>query len=229
MPYNHVKEFGERLIMSYTINTGKFESNFKAYEKELQKGLGNILKSVASEYADKASKYVPPRINGAWKKTIPTKLYKRGVYPLSALIKKDKRNAKEFGEKLKEGFRFLIVGRLHGKPHRWYAKTLRNTAQYRRIYNRGLFKAMFGANLASIGAVMPDVFGKLLSKSPNLLKHTKLNKVSLQTGDTAQVNIGNMAFDNDKFSRQSKYQGEKAGKRILKKEFEQFNKKVYKI
>ena len=215
--------------MSYTINTGEFQSNFKRYEKQLRSGLGNVLKKVASEYADKASKYVPPRVNGQWKKSIPTKLYKRGVYPLSALVKKDKTNAKEYGAKLRQGYRFVVIGKLQGKAHRWYAKSLRNTAKYRRIHNRGLFKAMFGLNLGAIGAGVPQIFKSLVSKSPNLARHTQLNKVSLQTGEVAKVKIGNTVFGNDSFAREAIYQGDKAGKRVLKKQFQEFNKRIYKV
>lgn len=215
--------------MSYVVNTSKFKKNMRQYEKEVQAGLSGVMKKAASSYAVKASQYVPPRANGKWSKNIPAAMYKRKIYPLSALVKKDAKNRKEYAEKLRQGFRFVVPGKLHGKPHKWFATTLRNAKKHIRIYNRGLFKVMFGVNLQSIGEAVPPIFQRLLSKSPNLSGHINLNELQLKTGDEISVKISNKAFGNQSFARQAVYQGDKAAKKTIKKEFEQLNKRVYNV
>lgn len=205
--------------MSYTLETGKFEAGMEAYEKSLKAECRNILKKSSVAYGERAAKYVPPRVNGGWSKNIPAKLYKRQfVAPISRLIRKDGRNRALFKEKLRQGYRFAIKGLLRGKTHWWFTTTLRKTRQYVRIFNRGLFKFLFGANFGSIGEVTPLFFQRLLQKSPNLAKHVKGHVLELKAkNDTESIRIVNDAFDNDAFSRESKYQGEKAARKTMKK------------
>ena len=211
--------------MSYTLDTKKFEAGMEAYEKSLKAECKNILKKSSVSYGERAAKYVPPRVNGGWSKNIPAKLYKRQfVAPISALIKKDGRNRALFKEKLRQGYRFAIKGLLRGKTHWWFTTTLRKTREYVRIFNRGLFKFLLGANYSSIGEVTPLFFQRLLQKSPNLAKHVKEHVLELKTkNDTESIRIVNDAFNNDAFSRESKYQGERAARKTMKKMWKEWN------
>lgn len=211
--------------MSYTLETGKFEAGMEAYEKSLKAECKNILKKSSVSYGERAAKYVPPRVNGGWSKNIPAKLYKRQfVAPISRLIRKDGRNRELFKEKLRQGYRFAIKGLLRGKTHWWFTTTLRKTREYVRIFNRGLFKFLFGANFGSIGEVTPLFFQRLLQKSPNLAKHVKEHVLELKAkNDTESIRIVNNAFNNDAFSRESKYQGEKAARKTMKKMWKEWN------
>ena len=211
--------------MSYTLDTKHFEAGMEAYEKSLKSECKNILKKSSVAYGERAAKYVPPRVNGRWSKSIPAKLYKRQfVAPISRLIRKDGRNRALFKEKLRQGYRFAIKGLLRGKTHWWFTTTLRKTRQYVRIFNRGLFKFLFGANFGSIGEVTPLYFQRLLQKSPNLGKHVKEHVLELKAkNDTESIRIVNDAFNNDAFSRESKYQGEKAARKTMKKMWKEWN------
>lgn len=211
--------------MSYTLETGKFEAGMERYEKSLKAECKNILKKSSVSYGERAAKYVPPRVNGRWSKNIPAKLYKRQfVAPISKLIRKDGRNRELFKEKLRQGYRFAIKGLLRGKTHWWFTTTLRKTREYVRIFNRGLFKFLFGANFGSIGEVTPLFFQRLLQKSPNLGKHVKEHVLELKAkNDAESIRIVNNAFNNDAFSRESKYQGEKAARKTMKKMWQEWN------
>lgn len=212
--------------MSYEVDTKQFEDNMSRYERELRAEVSGILRKGAAAYANRAVRYVPPRRNGAWTRSIPAKDYKRNVLYLPSQVKRAAGSLKkEYIAKLREGYRFVVKGQLHGKVKRWYATTLRKARTFTRIFNRGLFKAMFGANLARIGVTPPGIFSKLLGKSPNLRKHVGLNAVSLVEGEEAKVSIANTAWDNDKFARESVYQGDRAAKSAMKKLWKEFEKK----
>jgi hypothetical protein len=213
--------------MSYTLDTRKFEENMEAYEQSLKAECRNILKKSSVVYGERAARYVPPMVNGKWSKSIPARLYKRDfVAPISALIKHDTRNRQLFRDKLREGYRFAVKGLLRGKVHWWFATTLRKSREYVRIFNRGLFKFLFGANFGSIGEQTPMFFQKLLAKSPNLGKHVKEHILELKTeNDAESIRIVNDAWGNQAFARESKYQGEKAAKQSMKKLWQEWNRK----
>jgi hypothetical protein len=217
--------------MSYTLETKKFEENMEAYEKSLKTECRNILKKSSVAYGERAARYVPPMVNGKWSKSIPAKLYKRQfVAPISALIKHDTRNRQLFHDKLREGYRFAIKGILRGKVHWWFATTLRKSREYVRIFNRGLFKFLFGANFGSIGEKTPAFFQRLLTKSPNLSKHAKEHILELKTkNDAESIRIVNDAWGNQAFARESKYQGEKAARQSMKKQWKEWNKNRVKV
>lgn len=218
-------------MMSYTLETKKFEQNMHDYEATLHNQCKTILKKSSVSYGETAARYVPPLVNGKWSKTIPAKMYKRDfVAPLSRLVKSDTTNRKLFSAKLREGYRFAVKGLLRGKVHWWFATTLRKTVQYTKIFNRGLFKFLFGANFQSIGEQTPTYFTKLLQKSPNLVKHIKEHILELKTEEKQEsIRIVNDAFNNDAFSRESKYRGEKAAKKEMKRLFTEWEKKKYEV
>lgn len=212
--------------MSHEVDTRSLEEGMKRFEAEAKAEAKRILKKASVAYGEGAVRYVPPRVNGSWSRSIPAKLYKRHfIIPLSKYVRSDKTNSKLFGEKLREGYRFGVKGQLHGKTHWWFATTLRKTVQYTRIFNRGLFKFLFGANFASIGEQTPPIFQKLLAKSPNLGKHKSLHIIELKTqGDDEGIRIVNNAFGNDAFARESRYRGDKAAQKTMNRMWKEFAK-----
>lgn len=211
--------------MSHTTDFSTLEANVQAYEGEIKAACRDIVRKSAVSYADGAARYVPPMVNGQWSRSIPAKLYKRKIYDLPSIIKVDTRNRKLFSAKLKEGYRFVVKGKLKGESHFWFATTLRKAATYTRIYNRGMFKFLFGGNLGSIGEEVPTFFQKLLKKSPNLAKHLDKNRFTLKSEqDSEGIKIGNDAWDNEAFARESIYRGEAKAKKTMKKMWKDFEK-----
>ena len=100
---------------------------------------------------------------------------------------------------------------------------MRKTREYVRIFNRGLFKYLYGSNFSSIGEVTPLFFQRLLQKSPNLGKHAKEHILELkEENDVQSIRIVNDAFDNQSFARESRYQGERAARNTMKKMWQEW-------
>lgn len=138
--------------------------------KQIEKDLPKITAKGATSYADNALKYVPPKKQGGWSKTIAKKDYTRPIYTIGELLQGHKVRKKFiplFIEMVKKGMKYAVEGRLHGKQHYWFAKTKGEAKRFTRIFNRGLLKVGFGANLAQD---MPKSIEKLLLNSPNLKK-----------------------------------------------------------
>lgn len=205
--------------MSYTMHTEGFEAGMAKYEAALKEEVQGILKRSSVVYGERAAKYVPPLVNGKWTKSIPAKMYKRDfVAPIWALVRSgDTRNRQMFVDRLREGYRFCVRGLLRGKVHWWFATTLRKARTYCRIFNRGLFKFLFGANFRSIGEPTPSYFTHLLNRSPNLAKHAHEHILEMKSENGAEsIRIVNDAWNNQAFARESKYQGEKAARTAMR-------------
>lgn len=185
-----------------------------------------VLGNSIVKFAETGSKFVPPKVAGQWKKTIPAKMYKRPIFYIPSLLKKDRRNQKQYVEKLRQGYKFVVIGYRNKKRYRWYATTLRNAKKYTRIKYRGLMKYLFGANIASLNQGVPSIFSNLLAKSPDMSNVKSLNKVKLQSKITnnevnAESSISNEMQGVEFYARESLYQGKKVLKRNFKKLLQQ--------
>lgn len=176
--------------------------------KAIADNLPKIIAKGATSYADNAQKYMPPKIGGTWSKTIPNKMYNRPITSIKDIF--DRINSKggkttgkgknhDFLSMLGQKFRrdkikFYVKGRLKNKTHYWFAKTKSAARKFTRIFNRGLLKVMFGANLAEN---KPKSIEKLLEKSPNLAKFaTSLNPINKINKDKiATITVTNQAND----------------------------------
>ena len=212
--------------MSHTVNYTSFERGMAEYSRDLHSELRGILKHSSVIYGERAARYVPPMVNGRWSKSIPASLYKRDfVAPLSSLVRTDTRNRQLFRDKLRQGYRFAVRGLLRGRAHWWFATTLRKTTQYTRIYNRGMFKFLFGANFGSIGEQTPSYFTRLLQKSPNLIHHRNEHVLELKSErETERIRIVNDAWHNDAFARESRYRGDLAARKYIAKAWKDWEK-----
>lgn len=177
--------------------------------KAIQDNLPKITSKGATSYADNAQKYMPPKIGGAWSKTIPNKMYNRKISSIKDIFEKIKNKSKPtgdvkgknhdflsmLGQKLRrDKIKFYVKGRLKNKTHYWFAKTKSAARKFTRIFNRGLIKVMFGANLAQN---KPKSIEKLLDKSPNLNKFAvSLNPINrLNKAKESTITVTNKAND----------------------------------
>lgn len=195
--------------LDVTVDTKALNKKIEQANKAIQDNLPVIIGKGATSYADNAQKYIPPKINGTWSKSIPNKMYNRNVSAIKDIFQniKNKSSSKStgkgknhdflsmLGKKLKnENMKFYVRGRLKNKIHYWFAKTKSAARKYTRIFNRGLLKVMFGANLAQN---KPKSIEKLIQKSPNLAKYAMtLNPVNkLNKEKQASITITNKAND----------------------------------
>lgn len=163
------------------VNTQSLNRKIQQANQAIQKNLPTIVSRGATSYADNAAKHMYPKVNGTWSKNIPNKMYNRKITSIKDIFEKIKSkggkttgNGKNhdylsmLGKKLKtDKLKFIVKGRLKNKVHYWFTKTKSAAKRYTRIFNRGLLKVMFGANLAQN---MPKSIQKLLDKSTNLKK-----------------------------------------------------------
>lgn len=176
--------------------------------KAIQDNLPVIIGKGATSYADNAAKHMYPKVNGTWSKTIPNKMYNRPITSIKDVFEKiDSKGGKNSGKGKNHDFlsmlgkamknekiKFYVKGRLKNKVHYWLAKTKSAARKFTRIFNRGLLKVMFGANLAEN---MPKSIQKLLDKSPNLSKFAlSLNPVrKINKDKESTITVGNQAND----------------------------------
>lgn len=199
----------------------KIKDSFKRHSKK-------ILSEATLKGAESASKFVPPKNGNSWSRSIPAKLYKRPVFPLSIMIKKDKRNKALYKEKLDQGFRFVVSKTSGKKRSKFFAKTLRQAkSRYSRIKYRGLLKVMYGINLIQVGK-QSALFSKLLSKSPDLARVRHLNTIiySNPKKDAYSMTNSNKAWEINSFARKSIQQASKVIKRTLNKLVKDWRKTI---
>lgn len=227
--------------LTVNVNTQKLQQQIKKAEQEINKNLPVITAKGANAFADNAMKYVPPKIGGAFSKTIPAKAYKRQIIDLRKQLEKlqrykgkAKRNKNEkavkkaqlfqqkiikYADALSAGYKFAIKGVQNFHKKTFFYKTKQMAKKFTRIANRGLMKIMFGAGLYTLNEV-PKSIGKLLDKSPNLKKFiNQLNPIKqMNKMDESKLTMENKAGNISQSltniaMRQGKY---KAKKQIIK-------------
>lgn len=195
-----------------------YRKNCKKFEQNLQKSAGEILRKCAVAFAKKASIYCPPNQG---QNKIEKRFYTRPILYVPDEVKKHKRE--QDIEALRKGklFKTEII-----KKGKWvknhYSKTIRGIKKYTKIRNRGLFRAMFGANLEFIRQTIPSNIRGLLNKSKNLLNLKKLNSIteSKEENQYSKIRIDNNAYNNESYQnkavREGDYNAQKVMKRLLK-------------
>lgn len=190
-------------------------------KKTVKKVAYPSLKKSFVTYAEVASRLMPPPKQGKKTRSIPSKLYKRNIFPISMMIKKDVRHRKLLIEKVRQGFRFVVYIR---KRHTTlqFTKTLRSAKQrYGRIQYRGLYKWLWGANFSKIGQPTPTMFTRLLTKSPKLANKQNLSAFTQrQLQNEAEIQFNYKAQGIDYFANIAKRQAKSAMLKKLKKLFQ---------
>lgn len=173
------------------IDAKRLQEMAKKANKTIEQNLPKISSKGASSYADNAAMFVPPKVNGTFKKTIPNKLYKRQIKDIRKTLEKlrkfkskAKKNKNEkaikkanaihtkiinYVDALSAGYKYMIRGVKNFKPKTFYFKTKQIANKYKKITTRGLLKVMFGANLLKFNNI-PKSIQTLLDKSPDLKK-----------------------------------------------------------
>lgn len=200
------------------------------------------LRKGAVTYATTASRNMPPPNRGPKKADIDEKLYWRKIYSLGAMIKKARSNFKlkklltEFNAMYNKGMRFVVFGYKDRGKHetRWYTET-RYIAKSRvgRIQYRGLYKWLFGANLDKIGEKTPNIFKKLLAKSPKMISEKNLSKMRfVKKEDSIAIESEYTAQGIDYFVKKSEMRALKASlnrmQKLLQKKVNKELKKGFK-
>lgn len=200
------------------------------------------LRKGAVTYATTASRNMPPPNRGTKKADIDEKLYWRKIYSLGSMIKKARSDSKlkkrlvEFIAMYNKGMRFVVFGYKDRGKHqtRWYAET-RYSAKSKvgRIQYRGLYKWLWGSNFEQIGEKTPNIFKKLLAKSPKLITKKNLSQMKfVKTEDSIAIESEYTAQGINYFVDKSKSKALKSSlnrmKKLLQKKVDKELKKGFK-
>lgn len=234
--------------MSFQFNSN-LQEEAKKLEKEYSDNISAVLGKMAVAYASKAMQYVPPGMTNKKQKLsgkkINPKLYQRKYVFLPQSVK-DRKNklAKKDAEFLHKKFFYRLISAVKLKANNsieyrnksnvqygYYFKTIRALKKWIKIKNRGLLKAMFGANLPSIREMIPNAIKSIMNKSKNLWNLARLNEIRF-TNNNQSLTIKNKYKDtltNQSFFSIAVRQGEKQAQKILKKEMKKITEKNKKI
>lgn len=176
---------------------------------EVQNG---ILRKAVGIFASAAQKYTPPNMGGPMKSRTPSgkPLYKRPVYELLPILIDHRRKSKtgmsrffapEDPARYKSGYKYKVPDM---RKKRWvwhYYKTKGAANKAAVILNRGLYRAMWGANAAALNMQPANAISALIRKSPLLASHAgRFNPMSeeLKEGsampDLQSIRIANTAI-----------------------------------
>lgn len=156
----------------------EFEANAKKVIADIQSETKDILIRVSTDFADGAAKATPPSIGKA---SIEKKYWTRPILVLGLLIRNKYPNYKpvkedydQYRKKMKYKVLYTKSGIKKGTAFA-YTKTKAQAKKAAKIETRGLSRVMWGKNLTSIGATVPNSILKILSKS------TRLNSLNFNT------------------------------------------------
>lgn len=206
-------------IVSKVIDDSCIQYKIQRVKKAVQNSAPEALKKGFVTYAEVASRQMPPPKEGKKSRSIPAKLYKRNILPISRAIKTDKKNKKQLTAKIRQGYRFVVYGYIkRGKrPFRWYATTLRGAKKFQRIKYRGLYKWLWGAGLQTLGE-KSTMFDNLLKKSPDMAKKRNLAAILMKsTIDETKIEANYIAEGIDYFANKGKKDAKSAMLRKMKK------------
>lgn len=209
------------MIQSKVLNSAYVEHKVQQATKAVKKISPDVLAKGIVVYTQVASRQMPPPVKGAKSRSIPAKLYKRAILPIGQAIKKDKKHRKQLIFQAKKGMKFVVYGYYKLSQKRWYATTLRNAKKYQRIQYRGLYKWLWGSQLASIGEKTPTMFTRLLSKSPKMISKKNLVKMTKkQVNNETMISLDYQASRIDYFASWAKVDAARQMKKRMKKLFQ---------
>ena len=154
---------------------------------EVQNGI--LRKSVAI-FSSTAQKYTPPNMGGPMRTKTPSgkPLYKRPVYEILPILIDQRRKIKtgmsrffvpEDVDRYRAGCKYKVPDM---RKRRWtwhYYRRKGEANAAARIQNRGLYRAMWGANASALNMSPPNAINSILNRSPNLRTlATRFNMIS---------------------------------------------------
>ena len=213
-------------LQSSVLNDSYVEYKIQQVKKAVCKIAPSVLSKGLLSYAEVASRNMPPPKSGTKSRSIPSKYYKREVWSIDQMYKKSKNEkVKRFliHQKIK-GYKFgVTVYENRGKNKKiYFSKSERELkSKYGRIKYRGLYKWLWGANLSQIGQATPNMFSRLLSKSPDLASKANLTSYTkMQNKNEVQIKADYKADGISYFAKQAQRQAKKAMKSKMKKLFQ---------
>lgn len=184
------------------VDDSDFQKNVKRLEEELPVQFRRIMIDAAPEFSKAAQKYTPPNLG---KTSIQKRLYQRPIVFLLNLVRfgaVGKYKCTDIDiQMFRKGYKFKVVNSRNGGKTQavGYAKTHAQARKLAKIQTRGLLRAMWGKNLADIGAKVPNAILSLMRKGKKI-SQLNLNTVKLKTEENNhQVQITNKAANSERF------------------------------
>ena len=205
----------------FDYDMSEFEANSKKVIEDIQHETKNMLIKASTDFADGAAKATPPSIGKA---SIEKKYWSRPILVLGLLIRNKYPNHKptkedydQYRKKMKYKVLYTKSGIKKGTAFA-YTKTKMQAKKAAKIETRGLSRVMWGKNLSSIGATIPNSILRILAKS------TKLNNLNFNTvkmisqQDEQGVEITNSVTAIERYAKKAELAGYRKVSNALMKE-----------
>lgn len=213
-------------------DTSEFEANTKKVIEDIQNETKNMLIKASTDFADGAAKATLPSIGKA---SIEKKYWSRPILVLGLLIrnkystyKPTKEDYIQYHKKMKYKVLYTKTGIRKGTAFA-YTKTKAQAKRAAKIETRGLSRVMWGKNLTSIGATIPNSILRILSKS------TKLNNLNFNTvkivssNDEQGIEITNSATAIERHAKKAELAGYRKVSNALMKEMKKIAEKPHEL
>lgn len=202
-------------------DTSEFEQKLKDVGEQIYKETDDILVKLSTSFAGGAAKATPPSIGKA---SIEKKYWSRPILSLALLVRNRYPNYKatkedyiQYRKKMKYKVLYTKSGIKKGTPFA-YTRSKAAARKAAKIETRGLSRVMWGKNLDSIGAKLPNSLLRILSKSPKL-STLNLNTVKqIKTDQERSVEITNSVKAIERYARKAELVGYKAVSNSLMRE-----------
>ena len=214
--------------VKFDYDMSEFEKNAKGVLKDIKIESKDILIRVATDFADGAAKATPPSIGKA---SIEKKYWTRPILSLALLVRNKYPKHKatpedyvQFRKKMKYKVLYTKSGVKKGTAFA-YTKTKAQARKAAKIETRGLSRVMWGKNLPSIGAKVPNSILKILAKS------TKLNSLDFNTvkmsssSDEQSVEITNKVTAIERYAKKAELAGYRKVSNSLMREMKNIAKR----
>lgn len=219
-------KFSKSIRFDYDMSD--FEKNVKMVQNDIKVESKDILIRVSTDFADGAAKATPPSIGKA---SIEKKYWTRPILSLALLVRNKYPKHKavpedyvQFRKKMKYKVLYTKSGVKKGTAFA-YTKTKAQARKAAKIETRGLSRVMWGKNLPSIGAKVPNSILKILAKS------TKLNSLDFNTvklsssSDEQSVEITNKVTAIERYAKKAELAGYRKVSNSLMREMKQIAKR----
>lgn len=208
----------------FDYDMSEFEANAKKVIADIQSETKDILIRVSTDFADGAAKATPPSIGKA---SIEKKYWTRPILVLGLLIRNKYPNYKpvkedydQYRKKMKYKVLYTKSGIKKGTAFA-YTKTKAQAKKAAKIETRGLSRVMWGKNLTSIGATVPNSILKILSKSTRL-NSLNFNTVKLASANDEQsVEVTNSVTAIERYAKKAELAGYRKVSNSLMREMKQ--------
>ena len=218
--------------VKFNYDMSEFEANAKKVIEDIQHETKNMLIKASTDFADGAAKATPPSIGKA---SIEKKYWSRPILVLGLLIRNKYPNHKptkedydQYRKKMKYKVLYTKSGIKKGTAFA-YTKTKAQAKKAAKIETRGLSRVMWGKNLSSIGATVPNSILRILAKS------TKLNNLNFNTvkmisqQDEQGVEITNSVTAIERYAKKAELAGYRKVSNALMKEMKKIAEKPHEL